>query len=235
MKKHFTLIELLVVIAIIAILAAMLFPALNKARARARQMSCANNLKSSGSIINFYRDDYKDKMTLLDCNGDWVTWAGMLYLNNYISNTDITVFCPCSDIGSMPITTGGDPTTKSRNSVSQKFRIRYGYTANLKGWSAIENPGIYCSDAIAMKGCCDEDRTMNFGAIKNTSSVFVLADGFYKQSLTQRAYMEAINKVWFKRIHGSKKINLLFADGHVDGWDDNQIRSNIHPDAQFAD
>ncbi len=58
MKKNgFTLIELLVVIAIIAILAAMLLPALNQARAKARAIDCVSVLKTAGTYFMMYADD----------------------------------------------------------------------------------------------------------------------------------------------------------------------------------
>ena len=86
-KKHFTLIELLVVIAIIAILAAILLPALQSARARAQSTRCISNLKQMGTIAQGYMNDHRSFWPTGNRNEDKsVGKVDDLYTRNYIYN-----------------------------------------------------------------------------------------------------------------------------------------------------
>ena len=91
MKKtyFFTLIELLVVIAIIAILAAMLLPALQKAREKSLSTSCINNLKQISLSVGMYLGDFKDYYF----SESIVSWGQKLITCNYAS-TYVSLRCP---------------------------------------------------------------------------------------------------------------------------------------------
>ena len=93
MRKGFTLIELLVVIAIIAILAGILFPVFARARAKAKQTQCLNNVKQLQLGMIMYASDYDGCNPSSDANTLTGALAWQLAIQPYVKNWDI-VLCP---------------------------------------------------------------------------------------------------------------------------------------------
>ena len=104
MKRAFTLIELLVVIAIIAILAAILFPVLSAAKARAHRTGCMNNLRQINLGVRIYSDESNDVVPSATGTNGFMLYSGYkelmkhyLGLNGPSSPRDKIFFCPADE------------------------------------------------------------------------------------------------------------------------------------------